>query len=234
MKQLNLLLASVLLLSVSGICLYIILWYPPVGMQQFIGITVALFNSLWGKIFIIAVGFVYLGCGLSLLALFMGLDPADRPHILLDQEGGVVGVSLDAVEEYIKRKGQTVEGVRDITVRAQMSDEGIILLTRVTLELQRNVPEFIQAFQNKIHYELTETVGLKKVKEIQILIHKILPKEGSEGRLLGSPSPVLLKESDSNGFPARKDGFVSYNSRQEEISDTGSEPIEIGKQEDAS
>ncbi|MGC9327744.1 MAG: alkaline shock response membrane anchor protein AmaP, partial [Candidatus Hinthialibacter sp.] len=158
MKQFNILLACGILFFISALCLYLILWHP-VGMQQFIGVTLLIYNNFWGKVFIIAVGFICLGCGLSLLANFVGLEPSNRPHILLKQNGGTVGVSLDAVEEFIKKRGLTVEGVRDLTVRAQQTDEGIALLTRVTLELQRNVPDFIQAFQGKIYYELSETLG---------------------------------------------------------------------------
>ncbi len=193
MKQLNLLLACMILLGISGICFYIILWIPT-GMQNAIGLTLLLYNSFWGKIFFIANGFICLSCGLALLAHFMGLDADDRPHIVIEQEGGTVGVSMDAIEEFLKRKGLSVDGVKDLSVRAQMTDEGISLRTRVTLELQRNMPEFIQAFQGRMNHELVNTLGLKKVKEIQVLIHKILSKEGSDGRLLGPPSPVLLKE----------------------------------------
>jgi uncharacterized alkaline shock family protein YloU len=231
MKQLNLLLASTILLVLSGVCLYIILWHT-IGMQQFIGISVALFNNFWGNVLIIAVGFVCLGCGLSLLSQFVGLDPADRPHIMLNQEGGVVGVSLDAVEEYIKRKALMVDGVRDVAVRAQMTDEGISLLTRVTLELQRNIPDFIHSFQNRIQYELTETLGLQKVKEIQILIHKILPKESGEGRLLGPPSPVLLKEPEPAASTHPKAEVVSGDAYLGLASEEGSELMETQKHEE--
>ncbi|MBN2325699.1 MAG: alkaline shock response membrane anchor protein AmaP [Candidatus Omnitrophica bacterium] len=195
MKQFNILLACSILFIFSALCLYIILWHP-VGMQQAIGLILLIYNNFWGKVFIVAVGFICLGCGLSLLAHFVGLEPSNRPHILLEQDGGKVGVSLDAVEEFIKKRGLSVDGVRDLTVRAQMTDEGIALLTRVTLELQRNVPDFIQAFQGKIHYELSETLGLKKIKEVQVLIHKLLPKESGEGRLLGPPATVLLKDAE--------------------------------------
>lgn len=165
-------------------------------MQNIIGLTLLLYNSFWGKVFFIANGFICLSCGLALLAHFMGLDADDRPHIVIEQEGGTVGVSMDAVEEYLRRKGLAVDGVKDLSVRAQMTDEGISILTRVTVELQRSMPDFIQAFQGRMHYELMDALGLKKVKEIQVLIHKILSKEGSEGRLLGPPSPVLLKEPE--------------------------------------
>lgn len=124
-----------------------------------------------------------------------------------------------------------VDGVRDLSVRAQMTEEGISLLTRVTLELQRNVPEFIYSFQNRIQYELIETLGLQKVKEIQILIHKILPKESGEGRLLGSPSPVLLKEPESDHPPRPSSEIVSGDAYLDLASEEESEPIETQKQE---
>ena len=196
MKQFNLLLACVILLTISSLCFYIILWHPD-AIQRLIGLTLNIYNSFWGKVMFIAVGFISLGCGLSLLAAFLGLDPNVRPHIILEQEGGAVGVSLDAIEEFIKRKGQSIDGVRELAIKSELTPEGLAIQTRLTLELQKNVPEFIQAFQGRIYHELTETLGVKEIKEVQVLIHKIVPKDfGGEGRLLSPPSSVLLKEPE--------------------------------------
>ena len=76
-------------------------------------------------------------------------------------------------------------------------DGGLVLSTKVVLELQRNVPEFSREFQEKLRRELTETLGLGKIKEIRVMIHKIFPRNAAkEPPLLSPPTQVLLKEPD--------------------------------------
>jgi uncharacterized alkaline shock family protein YloU len=224
MKQFNLLLACVILLSISSLCFYIILWHPD-AIQRLIGLTLNIYNSFWGKVMVVAVGFICAGCGISLLAAFLGLDPNERQHIILEQEGGAVGVSLDAIEEFIKRKGQAIDGVRDLAIKSELTPEGLAIQTRLTLELQKNVPEFIQAFQGRVYHELTETLGVKDIKEVKVLIHKITPKDfGGEGRLLGPPASVLLKEPEEKIETEIKLDQTSINN---ETPDASIQTIEI-------
>ena len=115
--------------------------------------------------------------------------------MIVENEAGSIGVSLDAVEDFINRKGRQVKGVRDLYVRANVEDGRLSLHTKVILELHENVPEFSEQFQKKIYHELTETLGLKNIKEVRVLIHKIFPKEtANDPLLLSNHQQVFLKE----------------------------------------
>ena len=126
-----------------------------------------------------------------------------RKHIILENESGTVGPSLDAIEEFVKRRGTAVRGVRDLHVKAEIVEGGLIIRNKVVLELQRNVPEFIRDFQAVIGHELKETLGLSDVKEVRVLIHKLFPREGGkEPMLLSGPQQVLLKAEEVAETPA--------------------------------
>jgi len=194
MRQLTLLASFIILISLSFICWLIVLG----NSSLLLGISVWLPNiymELWGKLAFWAFALLSLGCSLSLLALIFGFEPRMRKHIVLEDESGAIGVSLDAIEDFIKRKAININGVRDLHVRAEAVDGELVLKTKVVLELQRNVPEFTKMFQEKIHRELVDTLGLQNVKEVQVLIQKILPREQkSEPILLSPPSQIYLKE----------------------------------------
>ncbi|MEW6235715.1 MAG: alkaline shock response membrane anchor protein AmaP [Candidatus Omnitrophota bacterium] len=201
MRQLTLLASFVILICLSLACWLIVLG----NSSLLLGISVWLPNiymDAWGKIAFWAFALLSLGCSLSLLAMIFGFEPRMRKHIILEDESGAIGVSLDAIEDFIKRKAININGVRDLHVRAEAVEGELLLKTKVVLELQRNVPEFTKMFQEKIHRELVDTLGLQNVKEVQVLIQKILPRETkSEPILLSPPAQIYLKEPDEENSP---------------------------------
>ncbi len=166
-------------------------------MLVFSDVLEQMHGTNWGKILIIAFGFITLGCSLSLFALLLGLEPGTKRQVVFENEGGSVGVALDAVEDFIKRKCSNITGVRDLQVRAEEENGELRLQTKVVLELQRNVPDFSREFQQRIHRELEETLGFQNIKEVKVLIHKIFPREApKEPVLLSAPSQVILKDDE--------------------------------------
>ncbi|MFB3785139.1 MAG: alkaline shock response membrane anchor protein AmaP [bacterium] len=201
MKYLSLLLAFSLLFCLCLLSWYIVFW-DIAGLKHLSLALLELSTERWGKLIFIALGLISMGCCLALMAMMMGLEPGVRPHITIDHESGEIGVSLNAVEEFIQRKGKSISGVRDIAVRAGLENGGLILKTKLVLELQHNIPEFTRNFQEKIQHELTETLGVSRIEKIEVLIKKILPRDlAPDGRFKGAPPTVLLKDPEA-GEPA--------------------------------
>ncbi len=197
MKYLSLLLTFSLLFCLCLLSWYIVFW-DIAGLKHLSLALLELSTERWGKLIFIALGLISMGCCLALMAMMMGLEPGVRPHITIDHESGEIGVSLNAVEEFIQRKGQAISGVRDITVRADLANGGLVLKTKLVLELQQNIPEFTRHFQEKIQHELTETLGVGHIEKIEVLIKKILPRDlAAEGRFMGASPTVLLKDPEA-------------------------------------
>lgn len=199
MRYFTLFLAFILLFTLAAVSFYLFAigpeWADALG-----ALIPRLFSDAWGRAALAAAGLVSLGCSLSLASLLLGIEPAARRQIFLKNETGSIGVSLDAIEEFIKRRGETVRGVRDLSVKAEIQDGGLVIRNRVVLELQRNVPEFTNEFQGVVHRELTDTLGLNNVKEVRVLIHKIFPREPlKEPKLLTGPQQVVLKPENERG-----------------------------------
>lgn len=207
----TLLFSFFMLFCVAAVCTFLVLWDAQM-VVTISNIFSHLAVTLWGKTVLAALGLIGLGCSLSLLSILLGLEPGANPHIILESEAGAVGVSVDAVEEFVKRKGETVRGVRDLQVRAEIEEGGLVIRNRIVLELQRNIPEFIHEFQSLIHRELTFTLGLQNIKEVKVLIHKIFPKDSSkEQKLLSGPQTVLLKQNhnDDDEYEHRREDGIT-------------------------
>ncbi|RJP26754.1 MAG: alkaline shock response membrane anchor protein AmaP [Candidatus Omnitrophota bacterium] len=199
MKQFTLGLSFILLFCLSFTCGIIGIWDP--SLLLVLGALMErIHGEYWGRILVVAVGFITLGCSLSLFALLIGLEPRARRQVVLENENGKVGVALDAVEDFIKRKCSAIPGIRDLQIRAEEVDGELLVRTKVVLELQRSVPDFTREFQGKIHRELEETLGLKNIKEVEVHIHKLFPRESSKEPVLLSPPPqsqVYLKDTEN-------------------------------------
>ncbi len=202
MKHFTLGLSFVLFLCFSFTCWLIVIWDPSL-LPTLGGLMERMYAESWGTILLIALGFITLGCALSLFALLLGMEPGVRRQVVLEGEGGKIGVALDAVEDFIKRKCSSIPGIRDLQVRAEDENGELNIRTKLILELHRNVPEFTKEFQGKIYRELNETLGLQNIKEVQVMIHKIFPRESSkEPVLLSAPSQsqVLLKDTEEEDY----------------------------------
>lgn len=197
-RIITLLISFLLLFCGSALCGFLVIW----DNEMILLTGAALSNTaltLWGKTVLAALGLVGLGCSLSLLALLLGIDPGADDHVVLSNEAGAVGVSIDAIEEFVKRKGEAVRGVRDLQVHVEKAENGLVVRNRIVLELQRNIPEFIQEFQSLVSHELHITLGLQNVVEVKVLIHKLFPKDASkEPKLLTGPQTVLLKQNQED------------------------------------
>lgn len=126
----------------------------------------------------ITMGLFALACSISAVTIVLylvGYRFHDSRTWSFEGEQGTVRVSLRAIEDFILRKCQTVPELRDCSLTTEVNKEGLHLSAKVILELQRTVPEFQQEFQQMLHRELHDTLGLPSVGSIRIYIHKILP-----------------------------------------------------------
>ncbi len=154
------------------------------------------FQTILGKISLLLFGMITLVCSLALAAIVFDYEPFPTRRMIIENDAGSVGVSLNAIEEFIKRKGKNVTGVRDIQVRASENENGLHLQTKLIVELQKNMPEFIEQFQKKIGYELETTLGIHNIEKVEVLIQKIFPRDASaEVLMMGQSTKLLLKDT---------------------------------------
>ncbi len=159
---------------------------------------VNLLNNSWGAALGLLFSFSLVALGVYLLSAAIGFEPRLRQHIILSQESGPIGISIDAIEDFIKRKSRSIEGIREMNVQAEMIDGSLNIDLKLVLELNRNIPDFMREFQLRLNRDLSETLGISKINDVNILIHKIIPKE--------SPNDPILLVPNTTGDPRKQAG----------------------------
>ncbi len=186
---------SFLILFVLTFVSWWMLWDP--RLLVVLANTLPRLHSLeWGHTFLFSFGAVCFVCTFSLFSQLIGASPALRQYIMFDNKTGSVSVSLDAIEDFIRRKGMAVPEVREIDARVETNDKSLSVHAGLELQLIRNIPEFTKSFQEMLRRELDETLGLKHIKEIKILIKKIGTTESTEKTEQEEPATGLLEATE--------------------------------------
>lgn len=179
--------AAVLFFFLAALGLFLTAWDPEILLTLSIRIVNVL-NYGWGVALGLFLSFSFLALGIYLFSAAIGFEPRLRQHIILSQEAGPIGISIDAIEDFIKRKSRTIEGIRELQVQAEMIDGSLHVDLKLVLELNKNIPDFMREFQQRLNRDLSETLGISNVKEVNILIHKIIPRESSNDPILLVPN----------------------------------------------
>lgn len=196
MKNFTLVTSFIIVFALCVTCWYILFWDRDL-LLAFTNFMPRLYLDLWGKIFLGIMGILTSISSIGLFFLILGFEPERQRQVVLKNDAGSIGVSLNAIEEFLRRRCKAISGVRDLSVKTKAVDDSIIVETKLVLELQKNVPEFIRAFQERIRSDLEHIMGLDNVKEVRVLIRKIFPRDSqTEAVFLGSPTQLLLKEPD--------------------------------------
>jgi len=141
--------------------------------------TDLIFNYPFSWVVLLLIVVVLVNCLLSVLAVMFGISPTYVRHLTIDGEGGRIAVALDAVEEYLQRKASMVSGVKDLQIHAEVSAGSLVVHSRLTLILERDIPTFSREFQGLLSREISSTLGFQNIQEIRVIINKMVSGEGA-------------------------------------------------------
>lgn len=176
MKKLTFYLSFLFLFGFSIFCWLIVLGdvKDPIVIAQYLD---WLYTGIQGKLIIAACGFITIGCAFSLLLSSFSFDAEPKTIIVQENESGTIGISQNAIEQFVIRTAKNMHGVNDISIRTEEIGNQLSIRVKLILTLERKIPEFIRDFQETIHRELTETLGLNNLRDIQVVIQKVIPQE---------------------------------------------------------
>ncbi len=136
--------------------------------------TDLMFNYPFSWVVLLLIVIVLVNCLLSVLAVMLGIAPTYVRHLMIEGESGRIAVALDAVEEYLQRKGSMVTGVKDLQIHSEVSAGSLIVHSRLVLILEKDIPTFSREFQGLLRREITATLGFQNIQEIRVIIHKMV------------------------------------------------------------
>lgn len=205
MKRFFLISAAVWLSLLSILCWYGFIWniQAAAALSQYLAdlLGEGVFHLLY-----LVVALWTLGCVVFVVASLFGKDWQSSRQWYISNESGPIGLSLHAIEEFLTRKHQNLRGLRDMNLKAYVEDDQLCIRAKVVLELQRNVPDFIQEFQQRTCRELSESLGLDKVKHVEVIITKLLPSETNQEPILLISTPKDQEDNESSKPPSNASG----------------------------
>ena len=176
MKKLTFYLSFLFLFGFSIFCWLLVLGdvKDPIVIAQYLE---WLYLGIQGKLIIAAFGFISIGCAFSLLLSSINLDAEPKTIVVQESESGNISISQSAIEQFIARTAKNMHAVHDISIRIEEIGNQLSVHIKLILTLERKIPEFVKDFQETLHRELTETLGLNNLRDIQVIIQKVIPQE---------------------------------------------------------
>jgi len=116
--------------------------------------------------------------GLALLAVGAGLimlkmrELRQEQCIAFDNPGGEVAISMDAVEDFIRRGAGEFHGIKSLVPRIHAGPEGIGIDIRLDVWAGTNIPRLSEELQNAIKTKVQDSLGIN-VSYVGVSIGKI-------------------------------------------------------------
>ena len=99
--------------------------------------------------------------------------------IAFDNPDGQVTISLSAVEDFIKRAMKQLPEVKELRPNVRASKKGVIIINRVTLFSDVNIPDITEKIQNIVKRRVQDMLGIDEPINIRVHVVKIVHKEES-------------------------------------------------------
>jgi uncharacterized alkaline shock family protein YloU len=97
--------------------------------------------------------------------------------IAFDNPSGEVAISMDAVEDFIRRTGSEFPSVKSLEPRIHAGAEGIGISIRMDVYAGTNIPRVTEEMQNAIKERVQETLGIN-VAYVSVSVGQIVGSAG--------------------------------------------------------
>ncbi|MFA5085740.1 MAG: alkaline shock response membrane anchor protein AmaP, partial [Candidatus Omnitrophota bacterium] len=93
--------------------------------------------------------------------------------IAFENPDGQVTISLTAIEDFIKRAMKNLPEIKESRPSVRANKRGIVIVNRVVLFSDVNIPETTEKIQNIVKTRVQEMLGVEETVEIRINVTKI-------------------------------------------------------------
>jgi uncharacterized alkaline shock family protein YloU len=115
---------------------------------------------------------------ISILVVQLAMGKFQRERtIAFENPDGQVTISLTAIEDFIKRAVKQIHEVKELRPSAKAGKKGILIINRVTLYSDINIPEVTEKIQNVVKMRVQDMLGVEEPVTIRVHVVKIVHKE---------------------------------------------------------
>ncbi len=111
---------------------------------------------------------------------------------------GEVTVALEAIEDFIRRLGSDMGGVKELRPYVRATRSGMMVSIRVTLWENTHIPEATEKLQNIVRGHIHDILGVEEPITIRVHVGKVAPRprtkeKGKEAFEEASPQDLEFK-----------------------------------------
>ncbi|MFA5143142.1 MAG: alkaline shock response membrane anchor protein AmaP [Candidatus Omnitrophota bacterium] len=97
--------------------------------------------------------------------------------IAFENPDGQVTIALSAIEDFIRRALRQLPEVKELKPNVRAGKKGIIIINKVTLFSDVNIPETTEKIQNIVKSRVQDMLGVEEPISIRVHVVKIVHKE---------------------------------------------------------
>ena len=129
--------------------------------------------ELAGNLSYAALGFILLIVGILILVFSLsGGKKKEEGSVVSFTEMGEISISFRAIENMILRASQKVKGIRDVNIRIDSTEQGLLINLRVKAVAEIPSPGLMEELQRTVRDYVQQLSGIN-VAEIKVLLENI-------------------------------------------------------------
>jgi len=165
---------TVVFLLIGGLFIIISLnLIPPESIMETLN---ALYSTANIRLIVGITGILIIFISVMVVQITMGTIKRERT-IAFENPDGQVTISLTAIEDFIKRATKQLPEVKELKPSVRASKKGILIINRVTLFSDINIPETTEKIQNIVKTRVQDMLGVEEPINIKVHVVKIVHKE---------------------------------------------------------
>ncbi len=131
------------------------------------------FLQVAGNLSFAALGFIILIIGILLLAFSLTGSKKKKPGSVVNfTEMGDITISFRAIENMILRATQKVKGIREVNIRINSTEQGLIIYLNVQALPEIPIPGLMEELQKTVSDYVQQYSGIN-VAEVKVLVENI-------------------------------------------------------------
>lgn len=124
--------------------------------------------ELWHRLVMVAVALVLCALGIHSISILFRRN-RDRGFIIQHTEYGDMSISMQAMENMVKKCIDTHEELKVTRTRIHRTRDGVVVNIRISLANGVNIPLTVNALQKQIKHYITSCSGVD-VKEVRVMV----------------------------------------------------------------
>lgn len=138
----------------------------------------ALYSDLNTRLIIGITGVLLIFISLMVVQVTVGALKREK-IIAFENPDGQVTISLIAIEDFIKRAIRQLPEVKELRPFVKAGKKGIVVVNKVTLFSDINIPETTERIQNMVKMRVQDMLGVEEPITIKVHVVKIVHKDDS-------------------------------------------------------